>query len=476
MMTDYQTAQDKIEKLVLKKKNTESTALAIQTFYSKYGSRGEALFTCCNWYRRLGKYQKALSLLKINSQNLKITLSTAAREGRKILWFARLSNLMGAPTIAFKLIQNIKPDSVEDHRIFGLIHLTNFSYEQAYQSFLKIAPTNQTYQNRLDRLSLSDCLVGLKRHQEALDINIELLTRAESEYETALVYQAIGEIYCGLNDWPNAGRYLHAAKKFFDGKNVNIDAAYLSKWLSLFYYQFNLMALCKKNIELATNTLIKLKAKEDALLLCIALQKEFQLLTAEQVSKFEVIEEIFYSRIQSESQKINIGNDKATIKINLGSGESVFKSKKGSRYLFEINKEMKLILLLKLFEDWGINSACVYDRIYGDEPFGITNAKDRIKSLIQRLNKIYGIKITLKDERLTISKSMAAKISILNVGPQPIYRFLENKAEGYEFQTKDVMGYYLISRTQTVQLIRRWQSHGLIMKHQGSLRIAGPKS
>lgn len=411
---NYKSAQEKIEGQISTGNNTDSTVLAIQKFYSKFGTRNETLFLCCDWYLRLGKYQNALMLLKINPNNLKARRSSSTRQGQKILWYARLSSLIGAPTIAFKLIKNIIPGSVEDYRIFGLINLTNFSYESAYESFLKIAPTTQSYQNRLDRLSMSDCLVGLNRHQEALEINLELIGASESEYESALVNQAIGKIYCGLEDWPNAGRYLHAAKKYFDGKTINVDAAYLSKWLSLFYYQFNLKALSKKNIELATDTLIKLEAKEDALLLCLNLQKLFGLLSAEQISKLEIIHELFYSKTHVESQKIDIGIENAAIQIHLASGECAFKTKKNFRYLFKFNKEMKLILLLKLFEDWGISSACVYDKIYGDKPFGITNAKDRIKSLIQKLSKNYGVKVVLKDDRLTISKSMAAKIRITN--------------------------------------------------------------
>ncbi|MBK7959956.1 MAG: tetratricopeptide repeat protein [Bdellovibrionales bacterium] len=460
-MKDYKSVQDKIEMLVLKKKNLKPASIAVQNFYKHFSHRTDALFLCCNWYRRLGFYSKALKLLKINSQNLTITLSTASREGRKILWFSRLTNLLGGSTIAQKLIQNISPVGIEDHRIFGLIHLTNFCFHQAHSSFVKTTSSMKTYANRLDFLNLSDSLVGLKQFDEAIKINMDLLKHSESEYETALIHQATGEIYARQKDWEKAGAHLQKAERYFKTKPLNVDQAFLNKWLSVHSFHTGQTDKAKFFLEKSTNALVKLMIRDESLILNLDLYDEFGLFDQEKTAKLHLIKSFFGKEDFIENSDVSIGSDKASIKVNWRSKEVAIKSKGGFQYRFEMNKEIQFLLLLKIFEDWGINCYSVYDKLYQDDPFGIVHAKDRIRSLIQRLAKVYGVKVIIKGDRLTLSKASATKIQISNLDSFPRYRFLE---EASSFQTKNVMQFYLISKTLAQQLIQRWLQEGLILK------------
>lgn len=465
MINDYQTAQEKIEALILKRKSAASANLAIQKFYYRFGGRTDALFLCCNWYRRLGQYSKAIKLLKIDSQNLKITLSTATREGRKILWFARFANLLGAPNTAKKLIQNISPAGIEDHRILGLIHLTNFSYADAHAHFEKTVNSTKTYLHRLDYINLADSLLGLGRMNEALKINLELQKHSESQYESALIHQAIGEIYVGLKNWIKAGEHLHAAEKFFKSKTLNVDQAFLQKWLSVHYFYQGDSAKAKRYLGKSTSTLTKLMIKEDSLIINLGLYENFGYLSHEQTIKLRLIKSIFYQTELIARENDKIGPDKASIKINWRSGEITKKTKRGFHHSFGLTVEVQLLILLKLFEDWGINCYCVYDKLYPEDPYGIVHAKSRINALVQRLKHIHGIKVLVNGDRLSISKSAAAKIQISNLDPKPRFQFLVQKSF---FKTKDVVSFYLISKTQAQRLIQRWQNLELIHKEANS--------
>lgn len=477
-MLDQKDAQSLIEKQVLGKKITQAT-LSIPKYYRKFGHKSEVLFQCCDWYRRLGHYQKGIALLKINSGNLKITLSTTSKEGRKILWFARLSNLLGASSIAKRLIANITPASSEDHRIFGLIHLTNFSFQKAFDSFTEVVSRKldtKTYQNRMNLLNLADAGVGLKNISEAIEIQEKLLAAAESEFEIALYRQALGESYSHLEEWDKALEYLNAAELFYANTPSNIDLAFLQKWQALCYSKKSEIQECHSYIERSISSLVKLSAKEDALILALDVAASIKYLNKEQNQKLALIKKIFYNHKTDFTWADQIGTNKALLKINWKSQEVRVQHKKKNSFHFELNKETYLIVLLKLFEDWGINYYRIYDLLYSDDPFGIVSARDRIKSLVQRLNKVYGLKVTTKGQRLFIAKSSAKKILIQNLDETPRFSFLENAVVKSNFQIKDVSAFYLISRTQANHLIQRWLNENLILRQGDSYRIVVYKS
>ena len=347
-MADLNTAKAIIEKLVQNKK-TSLASTQIQKFYNLYGHKADILFVCCDWYRRLGQYQKGIALLKINSSNLKIALSTANKEGRKILWFARLSNLLGAPTIAKRLIANITAASPEDHRIFGLIHLTNFSYEMAYVSFQKVVrvePAVKTYQSRMDLLNYADSLIGIKKFNEALELNRQLLTQSESDFETALLNQAVGETHCAMENWDQALIYLQRSEQFYTKKSTNIDLAFLQKWIGLCHYRLGSVEKGHTFILKSVNSLVKLSAKEDALLLSLDFASQFNSLNINQKNKLNLIKSIFYKHDTKFTDRDQIGVDSASIKINWQSAEIKVTTKNKTAYDFEFNKEFKLIVFL----------------------------------------------------------------------------------------------------------------------------------
>ena len=467
-MTDLNTTKAKIEQLVLNKKSSLAT-VQIQKFYREFGHKSETLFICCDWYRRLGLYQKAIVLLKINSDNLKIAHTTATLEGRKILWFSRMQNLLGAPTIAQRLIANITPATIEDHRIFGLIHLTNFSYQKAYESFLKVVgdnPAVKTYQNRIDVLNLTDSMVGIKKLPRALELNNQILAQSESDYETALMNNAVGETYCAMESWDLALEHLKKSEEFYTKKSTSIDLAFLQKWIGLCYYRLGNTDQCRLYSKKSVASLIKLSAKEDALLLSLDFAAQFKLLSPVQSLRLQLIKNTFYGHDLILTAMDQIGLSSSSIKINWRSKEVAIKSKTGTSFQFEFNKEIFLIIVLKLFEDWGINYYRVYDLIYTEDPFSIVSAKDRIKALIQRLKKVYGLKVTIKGDRLFLSKDSAKKILIKNLDSIPFYDFLKNHVGIKRFKTKDVMTHYLVSRPMALALIQQWKALNLVANDQ----------
>lgn len=468
--------KQQIEEVVGQRKMGAASKLIAE--FCRQGNLRDELFLACDWYRRLGMYREALGLLKIEKGALGRVYSTESFAGKKLLWLCRVLNLLGAPRSALQLTGNLKPVRPEDFRILGIIFLTNHYYERALPFFAELClgqVPDSNYQNRMDQLAYADCLNGLSQSDKAIEIVAGLRKFAKDRTEAGIYLQALGEYHCQVKSWGPALALLQESQKYFDSSDSTPDRAFLLKWTGFAQFHLGNQKEAAESLDSAFSILISANVKEEAWLEVLKLKKMLGLLNESEITRYEMFLQILTNASSVQGQNYDrIGNAEAPICVRWKAEEVQVKikgkAKTGIRCerSLGLTKEIQLLCLLKVTEDWGLGVFRAFEILWPDEVSSLFFAEQRLTDLIQRLKKNFRLDIRIKNQKIYIAKLCAKKVQLENIfgKAQPSLFDIQD-----QFRIQEVMAHFLISRSAASSWIEKWRIAGLITEVKSAEKI-----
>lgn len=449
-----------IEQAVLKRQSKVASQL-IPQFLSKFLEQKPALlFRACDWYRRLGMFERALRLVQ----------SEPRPGSRHHLWSARLLNALGATAFARNELKLVKPRTAEDFRITGEIELVCFEPARALFNFERMRELDSEpdrYLSRLSLLGLADALSGLKKFDEAAELAREVHDRSPEPLLRGIALQARGEYLARAAKFAKAGELLDAAEQLFPPGDKSPDVAVLLKWQGYVYVRLGRRregaAKMRQAIELLRYPGIRFEAWLDIL----RLQHEVGLLSAPDRARLGVypgLDEGFRAQLRplAERSPVRAGD----WFIDLNSDEIIW----GGRRQLGVPLELRALAYLALSGEWGISMVRLKSLLWPDQASAFLQLEGRMHQLFRRLRLEHGVAITLKDNLAIISKGDSAKFVIAGgtEGPSAAARpsFLIKRQS---FTRLEHENYYGLSRPQSSAWIVRWLERGWVTR-EGSAR------
>ncbi|MBI3557512.1 MAG: hypothetical protein HY074_14710 [Deltaproteobacteria bacterium] len=460
------TAAATIETLVRERK-TRAAGIQIRKYLRSPNARGDfkSLIQACDWYRRLGLFREAFLLVADSLQEalpVGKDFSTRQPRGRKILWAARLLNLLGASPQALMLARKLVAHDAESNQVLANIFLANFEYEPAYAHFQQMSKLDEepeSYRSSINRLSLADSLAGLKRFDEAIAVARAIVETKRAAGEillTGIALEAWGEYLARCARWQEALPLLEKARTCFPADDRTPDRAILDKWEG--YVAFNLGDRARGTAKLkeAAASLRGLALRPEAWLDVFRLLDEVGALTPSEQARlthYPGLSAGFTDFLKHAPARF--GNEACPLQLDVDADE--FRER--GRWVLGLNHELRLLASLRIAEDWGLSLERAKAVIWPEEVYAYPQLEARLHKLIARLRTTYKAGIEVRDRIIFLSPASIEAVSVSIGFPKTGPSFLRQHSE---FAAKDLSEYYDLSRSQAAVRLREWQERGWI--------------
>lgn len=455
-----------IETLVRERKARAATD-RIRKFLKTPAAKGDfkSLIQACDWYRRLGLFREAFLLVSdALAEPLPVAkdLSTRQVRGRKILWAARLLNLLGASSQALVLARKLDGHDAESHQVLGTIFLGNFEYESALSHLEKMTDFDaepQSYRSSINRLGLADALAGLSRFDDAIKIASEIAQTRREVSERLLqgiALEAWGEYLARAGRYKEALPLFERAREYFPAGDRTPDRAFLDKWEGYVRCKLGDRERGLSMLREAAGILRELALRPEAWLDVYRLLFELSELRAEEVSRLTHYPGLApgLSRYFAKA-KLRFGSEDAELSLDLDADEF---TEKGKRFL-GVSQELKLLGALRVVEDWGLSLERAKGVIWPEEVYAYPLLEARLHKLIARLRSRYDIEVEVRGRSMFLGPEALSRVSVTLGAKDARPSFLEAR---HEFVAKDLGTHYEISRSQGAVQLASWRERGWI--------------
>jgi tetratricopeptide (TPR) repeat protein len=453
-----------IENLVIQRKVKKSVFEILQ-FRNKlppYLKAPESHQQVWDWLRRLGLYRMALKTLDLDQVNFQRT-SLSTPEGQKLLWIARLFNLLGASKYALDLIRWLdSPRTHLEYRTLGSIYLANWEFELAFVHFqqMKILdPDPKSYFSRLSILLLSDSMSGIGKIDQACEIVEAQLQVKQEPLLEAILWSALGEYLARAASYKKSERSLRTSILLFQSisKETNTtDFATAAKWLAytlghLGQRQESQTLFSHAKSILKSNQ-VKVEALFDLQRLQFLLHQETDL-TILKIKAYPNLSKGFSSLLPTVEGDFPFVNEKAPLYIDLQNDE--IRNKKDLK--IGLSLQDRFLGNLRLADQNGISMTRMYECLWPDELHNYMYLEAR---LFQIANRLKAYRIRMKKGIIYLNQADFNKISIANPRLHRPSFLIKNRT----FFAHQLSTYYQISRTQKTKLLKGWTEQGIIQK------------
>ena len=455
-----------IETLVRERK-TRAAADQIRKFLRTPAARSDfkSLIQACDWYRRLGLFREAFLLVSdVLAEPLPADkdFSTRLPRGRKILWAARLLNLLGASSQALMLARKLVAHDAESNQVLGNIFQANFEYDSAYAHFQKmhdLDPTPESYRSSINRLSLADSLAGLQRFDEAVAIAraiAETRRTADDRLLQGISLEAWGEYLARSGRYEEAQPRLERARACFPADDRTPDRAILDKWQGFVSCKLGDSPRGHAQLNEAITSLRSLALRPEAWLDVVRLQSQLGALSPAQHARL-----VHYPGLSPgflrmlEFTPALFGNKTCYLQLDLDADEF----SEGGQWFLGLNHELHLLAALRIVEDWGMSLERAKAVIWPDEVYTYPLLEARLHKLIGRLRTRFKVKVEVRDRLIFLGNDALAQVSVATGFTEKRPSFLQLHSE---FAAADLSLHYKISRSQRAVRLLEWQASGWI--------------
>lgn len=427
----------------------------------------------CDWYRRMNLFEEGYRWV-VPKGRFTQNASTDTIEGARLLWTARFLSWMGAPALSWRLLSSLKPRSEVDHRIVASLYLENFQYQEAWNHTEKMIALNSSpsdYRYRVSLLNGSDALCELGRTPEAVKLARKVFKISKEPLLKAMAQSALAQYFILSNDLKQASLAIEQAEKLFpESDQSSLDRAILLRWRGELQIKSGHLKLGHDSMRAAADIFKRAEARPEAYLKIIEVLSSYRLTTpAEELllNQYPGLTELFYERIERKANTSR--NIKALLQIDLHRDE--LHERKDTHQGFQasvyVPLEAKALAYICLSGNFGISKMRLGSILWPDQPFAVSSFSERIRKLLGRIHKIYGIKITPRlslktcgEQRFSLSTEIRKKIQVTPIHFHDDRRpsFLIKNADN--FQADAVGKYYRLSRAQQFRIITKWREKG----------------
>jgi tetratricopeptide (TPR) repeat protein len=424
----------------------------------------DAVFVVCDGYRRLGLLEQAYHLVGLD-EPLRRRVPTSEFEGRRVLWAARLLNLMGATEFALQLLEQVELVTFDDYRHAGTIHLTQFDFSgglKLFERMAKLDPDPGSYASRLARLGLADALSGLGEMDRAVEVARAVAASARGPEERLLRgigLQAQGEYLARGGRVTRALPVLREAAGHFKPDDRSTDHAFLLKWLGFALAKSGKPEEGGPMLERAFGILNRNRFRPESWLDVIRLRAECGLASEEErktMLSYPGLAPGFRAMLKGPGGEDAVSRGKAGLRIDLARDEFW----EGLRPRSGVPIDLRALAFVALAGDWGISTVRLKSLLWPDEAYSFLQLDNRLRQLFHRLRRSRGVAIASLDGLARISRKDAARLRIAS-GELVPPSFLERHAS---FSREDVERHYCLSRTQAMARVTEWSARGWVSR------------
>ncbi len=433
-----------------------------------FSKNTEARLYMSDCYRRLGFVRRALQTLKIKNRPPEKML---ANEIPEQIMACRHINLLGGSAYALKIIQRIPHEKlgIAEKQIIGNILLSNYEYQKALPLFhiesLKDL-SKGTYQNALRAISVGDCLSGLRRCDEA----IELCTSITSSNHPLLRFianTALGEYCIDAGRYSRALRYLKTASEDLPPEDRSPDTAHWRKAMGI-ALMFNGNAREGKKLLIRSHKdLFDPSYKPEGWLEALywlgffekaKVRKHWLKVLVYPHHSFKWTQLILDQMPIDTLQIVQNEVSPTTSRPNDHSSKILISNFDGVQNFGSLKKEELLALLIR-GQDFGVPLFRVFEKLWPDEILAFSAHETRIQNLIFEA-RAQGHQIQVRKGSL---KNISIRRSVLFSprGINPTDAFLR-AFENQTISRRDVETYFKIKRTKAGELLSEIQNSGRV--------------
>lgn len=470
--------QEAIEKLVLARRPA-STSTAITAYLRRHGkARPELVFQACDWFRRLGLHERGYRLLALE-EPLERRASTRTFEGRRALWAARFLNLMGASEFAAALLDQISPETFDDHRIIGSIRLANLDFVAALshlEAMRGLDPDPSRYLSRLSLLNLADAHSGMGDYGRALGIADDVRASCEGRTEERLLrgvaLTAGGEYLARSGRHAESVAMLESALGSFPDGDRSPDIGVLLKWLGFARGKSGDAAGAEAAFTASIGILRGSGLRAEAWLDVLRLRAECGLLDSETTGKL-----LRYPGVSDRFRGILAGSipESAETASEIPCEARAWIDLARDEYRLDgtlrlgIPVEIRLLAWLALSGDWGIPTVRLKNMLWPEEVFSYLQLEGRLHQLVMRLRNRHGAEVLVSERVIRLGPSTLDTIGVKT----PRTPSLPGKddretlpsfllAGRRRFTRSDVQRHYGLTSTPAWHRIREWLDRGWV--------------
>lgn len=451
--TDYEDIE-----LLVRNRRSEKARRAISVFLSRSGD-SNSIFLACDWYRRLGLHEVGLRLVQPEKFTTGFVL-TSSFEGRRAIWCARFLNLLGATEFAESFLKRVKLVGSEDFRIAGSIALAGFQFEKGrkyLESLFRMKPDMKRYDIRLAMINLADTLSGIGDHRGAIQCADRVLALSRENLLIGIALQAKGEFLVKLGRIREASLTLARAKVHFPTEDRSPDFGILLKWEGYCQGLLGNLDFARRNFSQAFTILRGASLRPEAWLDVRRLAAKLRLLNRSELAELRsypglcapfrtFVAEVAPAQRDRKSKRTEIA-------IDLRSEEYEYRG----RRVLGLPLVLRAVSYVVLSGHYGIPLVCLKSLLWPDEAHAYLQLEGRLQQLLWRLRKEFGFDVSVTDGVVSLSKKQRMKIRVSADSPFPT--FLRRISV---FSRRDLQDAYGMSRTQALNVLRKWRKIGWI--------------
>lgn len=443
---------------------------AIVSLLRKHPGHDELIFRACDAYRRLGLYREGFQLLEPR-EPLQRRVSTKNFEGQRLLWAARFLMAMGAHEYALALARFLEmPEHSEDLRILGNIHLLNWDARGALPFFERMRslwgePRALPYSSRIALLSLADSLFSSGEREEATALALEILKHSTEPLLQALSHSALGEYAARQGRFQDSLNHFKKADPLFPSGDSTPDRAVFLKWRGYAHGKEDRLSLARADFDASFGLLFQPSLRPEGFLDVLRLRREIEHLSPSDEARlihYPGLPAGFRALLPSlQSMLFNPdpGPSKPKIVIHLNSEEHQIHG----RWKPGLPLELRLLGLLRITGDWGMNLLRAQSLLWPQEAFSFLQLEGRLRSLVHRLRNHYRIPIQVSGKTVKIPPTHLQSIQVLASGPSRP-SFLR---DARIFSAREVSRHWILSDAQSSREIAAWKERGWIRPAEG---------
>lgn len=392
-----------IENFVRQKKNLKAKKLIVQ--WLRQNPNSTNYFLAAQWYRRLSLYQDALRLvLRLNP------FDSGANRLAKIL-AAEIFSHIGNVSYALQIVSEMSPETLEEHDIFAGIYFSANMFDKASEILevrLRDTQDQTDYSCRLAKLSYADSLAKLGMNKRAIAICHDILNESTEVLLVAICKQAMGEYFARMKNYNEALRWLLMSKDIFPPGN-SFDHVLLNRWIGYVYGKLNQPKKAKDAFQTALKITKDVGLGDDVLLENLRLEAKVNLLPAEERNRLPFFPQAFTKPdSNSEIKPLKLGKRQSLLQILFSSDEFV---SNGKSWL-GLPLEIKLIGYLRIVGNLGVSFETIKSVFWPEEGRTYLHLEARIRQMLKRIKRRYGIGISTKRKRLFMTSKDLQKVFV----------------------------------------------------------------
>ena len=442
--------EQEIEKLVQRKSPLQAKKY-IRSLLQNSTQSSELRLKAAEWFRRLGLYSDALKVLE-NLWPANFDIQTPKIRHRELLR-ARLLNQMGASHFAIRLVKTLPTLSREEKRIVGDIYLANYLHEEALPLLEdSFAPDDLSYSARMARINLADAYAGVGQLKKAISIAEYVSSESREPILVGISNQVIGEYLARDQKYEQAIENLKKSESFFKDQISSVDFGIYYKWLGYSLVKTGAALEGKEYLRQAEDIFQQPQLRREMLLDLMALSHELGLLDDKQKDRlvcFPDLNLFLKKQISNEpviKKRFSFGTPAAKKVIFLSSKEKRI----DGRWSLGLSLEETLLGFLLIAGPWGLNANSLKGVFWPDALYEFTSLDDRIRQMLQRVKKQFGVSIKMEKGLITAEKTDVVRVVVDNNTHPSFLR------ESETFTRKDLAGYYSFSAPQAKLVLRQW--------------------